>query len=153
MSFTSIYIHVVFTTKLKKPFLNNEIRKKVFDHIVENALNKEVKIIAINGYVDHVHCLLSLGSKKSISETVQLIKGESSFWINQSKLLNERFSWQDDYWAESIYRDQLPFIVAYINSQEKHHSKVSLETELNEISLENKKPEINFGLGSKMSYY
>jgi putative transposase len=64
---------------------------------------------------------------------VQLIKGESSFWINQTDLINEKFTWQDDYFAVSVSESQVESVVNYINNQEKHHSKKSFDEEVNEF--------------------
>ena len=40
----------------------------------------------VNGYSDHFHCLISLSSNQNIENIVQLIKGESSYWINKNCL-------------------------------------------------------------------
>ncbi len=66
---------------LKKtaPFLNNNIWQKVFEHIRENARSKGIFIDFINGYTDHVHCLISLDVDQTIVKTMQLIKGEFPF--------------------------------------------------------------------------
>jgi putative transposase len=87
MSFVRIWVHLVFSTKNRYPFLNsNELRKQVFDHMLENARQKGIWMDCINGYSEHVHCLISLGREQRLSYVAQLIKGESSFWINKNKL-------------------------------------------------------------------
>ena len=58
-----------------------DIRKQVFDHIRENAIDKNIYIDFINGYNEHVHCLISLGSGQNIDNILTLLKGESSHWI------------------------------------------------------------------------
>jgi len=91
MSFVRIWIHLVFGTKNRVPFLTKDIREKVINHILDNASQKEVYIDFINGYKDHLHCLISLGSEKNIAKVVNLIKGESSYWINKNKITNTKF--------------------------------------------------------------
>lgn len=81
MSFVKIWVHLVFATQFRKHFLNDEIRYDVFRHIMKNCKDKEIFLQAINGYTEHVHCLISLGKDQTISKVSQLIKGESSFWI------------------------------------------------------------------------
>jgi len=96
MPFTKIYIHFVWSTKNRIPFLNSlDLRKKVWSHIKENASSKGIFIDFISGYEDHCHCLISLGIDQTIQKTIQLIKGESSFWINKNQLTKEKFEWQD----------------------------------------------------------
>ncbi len=97
MSWVRIWVHLVFSTKNRQPFLHKEIRKDVFQHIKQNAEKKGLYIDSVNGYSDHAHCLIALNKDDSISQTAQLIKGESSHWINQNKFISSKFIWQDDY--------------------------------------------------------
>lgn len=98
MSWVRIWVHMVFSTKNRTPFLQQSIRDNVFQHIRKNAKSKDIWLDSIGGYVDHVHCLISLNKDQTISKVAQLIKGESSFWINKNKLTESKFEWQDDYW-------------------------------------------------------
>jgi putative transposase len=63
-------------------------------------------------------------------DVAQLIKGESSFWINQQKLTKEKFSWQDDYWATGVSENMLNRTRQYIFNQDIHHRKLSFEDEV-----------------------
>lgn len=95
MSWVRVYIHMVFCTKNREPFLNSEkLRKQVFQHIKKNAEEKDIWLDCINGGQEHAHCLISLGREQTISKVAQLIKGESSFWINQNKITENKFTWQ-----------------------------------------------------------
>ena len=77
-----------------------------------------------------MHCLISLGKDQSIAQVAQLIKGESSFWINKNNLIPEKFIWQDDYYANSESDSKVEIIIRYIQNQEQHHSKQSFEEEV-----------------------
>ncbi len=79
MSFTKIWIHLVWATKKREPVLLKPIRRKLFRHIWENGREKNIHIDFVNGYIDHVHVLLSLEANQSISKIAQLIKGESAY--------------------------------------------------------------------------
>lgn len=134
MSWVRVYIHMVFATKNRESFLmTKELRKQVFQHIKKNAEEKGIWLDSINGWQDHAHCLISLGKEQSISKIAQLIKGESSFWINQNKLTKNKFEWQDDYWAVSASESHLQSIRDYILSQENHHSKNTFTEEVDEF--------------------
>ncbi len=102
MPFVKIWIHFVWSTKNREPLLTDEIRQKVFEHIRENARAKNIHLDFINGYIDHVHCLISLGTDQTIEKIMQLVKGESSFWINKNNLCKTKFEWQDEYFAVSV---------------------------------------------------
>ncbi|MDP2207873.1 MAG: transposase [Bacteroidota bacterium] len=134
MSWVRVWIHLVFSTKNWEPFLNSkEIRNKVFQHIKQNAEEKGIWLDCINGYHDNVHCLISLNKDQTISKVAQLIKGESSFWINQNKITNQKFVWQDDYWAVSVSESHLHELREYIYQQEKHHTKKTFTEEVKEF--------------------
>lgn len=134
MSWVRIWVHLVFSTKEREPFLDHsELREKVFRHIKTNAAEKEIWLDCVNGYQDHVHCLISLTKDQSISKIAQLIKGESSFWINKNNLTEAKFVWQDDYWAVSVSENHLEQVRKYICAQEEHHSKESFTTEVEEF--------------------
>ena len=137
MSWVRVWIHLVFSTKNREPFLNSkEIRKQVFQHIKQNAEEKSIWLDCVSGYHDHAHCLISLNKDQTISKAAQLIKGESSFWINQNKPTKSKFAWQDDYWAISINESQLQGLRAYIHQQEEHHIKKSFPDEVDEFMKE-----------------
>ena len=72
---------------------------------------------------EHVHALIDLPTSKSIEEAVQLLKGSSSHWINQNRLLRGRFSWRRGYGAFSVSHSHVNQVAAYIASQEAHHRK------------------------------
>ena len=133
MSFVKIWVHLVFSTKNRVPLLGKEIRYDVHQHIIQNCKKKGIFLQAINGYTEHLHCLISLGKDQPISNVTQLIKGESSFWINKNNLTKEKFIWQDDYFAVSVSESQIENVIRYIKNQEIHHSKKSFEEEVEEF--------------------
>ena len=134
MSFIKIHIHIVFSTRNRTPFLNTfDLRIKIWKHIKEYATEKEIFLDMINGYSDHCHCLISLGSNQNIEKVVQLLKGESSYWINKNQLTKEKFSWQDEYFAVSVSESQLDSVRNYIKNQEKHHQKKSFMDEYHDF--------------------
>lgn len=140
MSWGRVYIHIVFSTKNRERFLNTpELRKKVFRHIKQNAEEKNIWLDCVNGYEEHAHCLVSLGREQTISKVAQLIKGESSFWINQNKLTENQFIWQDDYWVISVGDREIESVRKYIHSQEEHHSIKTFTDEVEKLMESNER--------------
>jgi putative transposase len=122
MPYVKVMIHFVWSTKNREPFLSTpELRKKVWKHIKDNAVGKGIFIDMIDGYQEHCHCLISLGIDQSISRIMQLLKGESSFWINKNRLGGEKFEWQDEYFATAVSETLVPRVREYIKNQEDHH--------------------------------
>jgi len=134
MPFVKDYIHFVWSTKNRFPFLETkEIRDKVWFHIRENAMKKDIFIDFVNGYSQHCHCLVSLGVDQTISKIMQLIKGESSFWINREGLTKDKFEWQDEYYGVSVSESMIEKVRDYIKNQEIHHSSKSYDDEIEEL--------------------
>ncbi|WP_310991391.1 transposase [Aequorivita marina] len=131
MSWVRIWVHLVFSTKNRKAFLATlDIREQMFLHIAENAKKKDIWMDCVGGYSNHVHCLISLGKNQCISQVGQLIKGESSNWLNKQNLIKSHFQWQDDYWAVSVSESHLDALRKYISSQEMHHKKKTFSEEI-----------------------
>src|SRR6267143_6322763 len=127
MPWVRVWIHFVWSTKNREPYLDEKIRQEVFAHIRKNASAKNIHIDSINGYVDHMHCLISLGTDQTIEKIMQLIKGESSFWINKDRLVKTRFEWQDEYFAVSVSESLVTGVRKYIANQEEHHRRKSFD--------------------------
>lgn len=134
MPFISVWIHYVWSTKIRKPILADPFRNQLFNHIKENAREKKIHLDKVNGYVEHVHCLVSLGSDQTIRQIAQLIKGESSYWFNnKSGFKAEKLEWQDEYFAVSVSPSGLNAVRNYIDNQVVHHRKKNFEEEYQEM--------------------
>ena len=129
MSFIKVYVHFVWSTKNRYPFFIETIRPEIFKHIRDNAKMKNIYIDFINGFSDHIHTLVSLNDDLSIGKIAQLIKGGSSHWINQMKLTDKKFEWQDEYLALGVGDDKIDIVRNYIAKQPDHHKTVSFADE------------------------
>nr|WP_319573002.1 IS200/IS605 family transposase [uncultured Draconibacterium sp.] len=132
MSYVRNWLHCVWGTKSRVPLLTDENKPRILDHILTNAKTKGIFIYSINGYRDHIHCLISLLPEQNIAKVIQLIKGESSYWVNKENLC-KNFKWADEYFAVSISESQVEKVKIYIQNQEIHHKKKSWEEEYNEF--------------------
>jgi len=133
MPFMKVMIHAVWGTKNRYPFLTKEIKQKVIAHTRENAMRKEIFIDRLNGFTEHLHCLFGLNADMTIAKALQLIKGESAFWINREQITNDNFEWADEYFAASVSESQLDKVRAYIDHQQEHHKKVTFQYEYDQI--------------------
>jgi len=133
MSWVRIWIHLVFATKNRELFLTKEIRDNLYPHIMDNCKKKEIWLESVNGHSDHLHCLISLGREQSISNVAQLIKGESSHWLNTNQLTQTKFAWQDDFWAVSVSESHVGKVKDYISIQEEHHKERTFTNEIEDF--------------------
>lgn len=60
---------------------------------------------------------------------MQLIKGESSFWINRNQLCRTKFAWQDEYFVVSVNDSMIENVRKYIGNQEEHHRTQTFDEE------------------------
>ena len=132
MAYVKNWLHCVWGTKSRVPFLNKEIKKELLDHINDNAKLKGIHIDIIDGHSQHLHCLISLHPDQALSKVIQLIKGESSFWINRNHITKYKFSWAVEYYAVSVSESHVPRVRSYIRNQEEHHKKKTWEMESEE---------------------
>jgi REP element-mobilizing transposase RayT len=133
MPYARVWVHFVWTTKYRQPLLTDAIRSRVFSHMRENARQKEIFLDILNGYLEHVHCLISLGTEQTLSGIVKLIEGESSHWINQSGLCPQKFQWQHEYFAVGVGEALLDTTRNYIKSQEEKHKVKPFDVEFEQM--------------------
>ncbi|RPI05612.1 MAG: transposase [Ignavibacteriae bacterium] len=117
--------------------LVSDIREKLLSHIKSNAKQKEIILTSLNGCQDHIHALILLKADQTISKVVQLLKGESSHWLNSEKLLPDYFEWQNDYYAVSVNEYGVEQVKRYISNQEEPHRIKSFSEECTELFREN----------------
>ena len=123
MPYVRVWIHLIWATKNRLPTITPELRTKLLEHIRGNAKDKGIWLDTVNAVSDHLHALISLKGDQTIAKVVQLLKGESSHWVNQEKLTRFPFEWQDDYIALSMSDSAVDTVRQYILGQEEHHRK------------------------------
>ena len=80
-----------------------------------------------------MHAVVSLGCDQTISKIAQLLKGESSHWINDEKLSGKKFEWQDEYFAVSVSESMIDKVREYVRNQEAHHRTKTFQEEYREL--------------------
>ena len=114
--------HIVFIPKYRRKTLFGQLRRQLGGVLHELAARKECKIEAGHMMPDHVHMLLSVPPKYSISQVIGFLKGKSSIWIAQrfdgkSKNFTGAKFWARGYFVSTVGRDE-ELIRRYIRDQE-----------------------------------
>ena len=115
--------HVVFIPKYRKKLLFGQIRKDLGRIIRELARQKGCEIEEGKIMPDHIHMLISVPPKYSVSNVIGYIKGKSAIHIaryylgKKRNFVGERF-WARGYFVSTVGRDE-EVIKAYIKNQEK----------------------------------
>ena len=131
MSYVTIWLHCVWSTKNRKISIPHKYRPHVLNHFREYAKQHGIVIDYINLHKDHVHLLVNLGKTQNVAGIVHRIKGESSFWLNKMKFFGYHFQWQDDYFAVSVSPSHVEGVRKYIARQDEHHRKMTWDEEMN----------------------
>jgi putative transposase len=124
---------LVWGTLERRPLITKPAAPKVSEYLSQYSREKGfyMKINFVNA--EHVHALVDLPTGICIEEMVQLFKGSSSHWINQSDLLRSKFAWGRGYGVFSVSHSGVGDVANYIASQEDHHRKKSYSEELRQL--------------------
>lgn len=125
----TLYIHMVISTKDRKPWIVPEIEDRLWSCMRRIARENEIAPLQIGGDDDHVHLLLDVPPTIPIDKVAQLIKEGSSTWIHDTFPDLQSFAWQDGYGAFTVSKSSLPEVRAFILNQRDHHRVVTFETE------------------------
>jgi putative transposase len=113
---------VVFTPKYRKKELYGFIKKELRDVFHRLAKQKECMIEEGHLMPDHVHMLISIPPKHSVSTVLGFLKGKSSIWIAQNVAGKQRNFVGHKFWARGHFVSTVgadeKTIRAYIQNQE-----------------------------------
>ncbi len=141
-SYNKIWIHAVYATKFRAPLIHRTIEKMVYNHKREQLLEMGCPVRIINGMPDHVHLLFLQNPKMPITDILKQVKGNTSHWINEENITDEKFAWQTGYAAFSVSESQLEKVYRYILNQKQHHAAKSFAKEYRDfVLLHGLKPE------------
>ena len=132
-TFHQIWLHFVWTTKNRHNFINSILKKELISHIKEYGKQNDIYVETVNGISDHLHLLVKMKPTQTPAQIANLLKGESSNWINQNDFLKIKFSWQNGYGVFSVSESQLDKVRYYILNQEKHHQKMTYLEEVDKF--------------------
>ena len=128
-NFTSLLTHVIFSTKDRVPSIKPGFKADLHAFLGGIIRKMDGKAVVVNGTNDHVHLLLWMPPAVSVSETMRVLKSNSSRWVNQKGVAKPAFSWQTGYGAFSVSHSSTAAVVKYIQGQEEHHRRVSFQEE------------------------
>jgi REP element-mobilizing transposase RayT len=126
-TFAQIFLHIIFSTKERRPSLNEDWRDELFAYMGGIVRSLGGKALLINGVSDHVHLLLSLPASVAPADAVRVIKARSSTWVRRR---DRTFSWQSGYAAFSVSQSRTVQVRRYIARQQQHHTRIRFEDEL-----------------------
>ena len=124
-TFTQLHIQLIFAVQNRTSLIDKFWKDRLYAYMTGIIQNNGHKLLIINGMPDHVHILIGFRTTQALSELVQVIKRDSSKWINENKIVRGKFSWQEGFAAFSYSHSHLKNVIEYIKNQEEHHKKQS----------------------------
>ena len=128
-SLAAIYVHLIFSTKNREPFITPEIESELHPYMATIFRGMKCPSLAIDGTCDHVHILFSMARIVTIADLVEEVKTESSKWIKTKGQEFRNFHWQRGYGGFSIGQSQVSTLKGYIHNQKRHHRRVTFQEE------------------------
>jgi REP element-mobilizing transposase RayT len=130
-SLSAVYIHLVFSTKERRPFLRDqEFRHSVHAYLGSVSKQLHCPQLLVGGVEDHVHLLCRFGRTLTQADWIKELKRVSSLWIKEQRRDLSEFQWQGGYADFGVSQSNLDPVIGYIGKQEEHHKKVSFQDEL-----------------------
>jgi putative transposase len=122
-TYTQLHIQCVFAVKYRDAIISKLWKERLHKYIIAIINNNGHKLLAVNSMPDHLHLFFGMRPNQSLSDLMRLVKGDSSEWINNQKLVTGKFRWQEGYGAFSYSKSHVDAVVKYIINQENHHCK------------------------------
>ena len=127
-SLSQMYIHLVFSTKGRYPFINEEIEPAFHGYMAGILKNLGSPALKINSVPDHIHILFRLSKNYALAKVVEEVKKQSSKWMKAKGV--KGFTWQIGYGAFSVSSYKVDVVTNYIIRQKEHHKIRTLKDEV-----------------------
>ena len=133
-SLAQVWLHIVFSTKERRPFLSDEAFRKEMFRMLAYSVKEAGGVSAsvggyVGGYVDHVHLLVGLPRTLTIAKLIEQTKTKTSRWAKSADGGSPTFSWQAGYGVFSVSHSKVDVVDRYIRGQAEHHAKFSFQDE------------------------
>jgi len=129
-SLSQMYIHLVFGTKHRFPFINQMCEKELHSYMAGTLKVYESPALIINSVPDHIHILFRFSKNYALAKVVEEIKKQSSKWMKTIEGGNREFAWQTGYGAFSVSGSAINIVKNYIEGQKDHHSHKTFKEEV-----------------------
>lgn len=125
-TYTEIYYHLVWATKLREEMIVPEIELTLYLDWKAVCRDLGVTIHALNTMPDHVPLACTLPATLAVADLVRKLKGGSAHLINHLPGERHALAWQPGYGALTFSRRDLPSVVSYVQNQQRHHQNGKL---------------------------
>jgi REP element-mobilizing transposase RayT len=129
-TYTKIYLQFVFAVKHRQAIIPPDFQERLNTYIGGIVTNQGQKNLIVNGVEDHIHLFVGINKANiNLSEFVNVIKTNSSKWINETGIIPQKFQWQEGYGAFSYSASHIDNVYKYVENQQIHHQKTTFKKE------------------------
>ena len=139
-SLSNIVVHLVFSTKERRPLLRELERERLHAYISGILANFDSPLVEINSVRDHIHILFVQSKNHAPAKIIEMVKSSSSGWIKTQDAWYADFSWQGGYGEFSVSPMHIDAVREYIRRQPEHHAQEDFKTEFRRFCEKNCKP-------------
>lgn len=121
--YSEVHLHLTWHTKHDAAVLVDAVENRTHHYLRHRALQTPGVIVhEVGGTADHVHLAVSVPPTVVIADWIGELKGATSYYINHEICNRKVLGWQDGYGVVSFGTKDLPWVVAYIRNQKRHHA-------------------------------
>ena len=128
-TYSQIYLQVVFAVEGRQNLIQKRNKQELHKYITGIVTERGQKLLAVHCMPDHTHVLIGLKPFVALSDVVRDVKNASTNFVNRTKWVAGRFSWQEGFGAFSYGHSQLTGIINYVKDQEQHHASRTFRQE------------------------
>ena len=132
-TYTQFNVQTIFAVKGRENILTSHFRPQLFEYITGILRNINQFPLAVNGYKNHVHIFFEMHPTTNVSDVMEIVKANSSKWINSNHFVKGHFEWQRGYNGFTYSRSQRDRVIQYIMNQENHHKSQTFREEYMEM--------------------
>jgi putative transposase len=129
-SLALVIVHIIFSSKERRPFLSEDIRPRIHAYLATVARDHDCECFCVGGVADHVHLAVRLSRTITIAQLVEKLKTSSSAWVKRQPPKLDSFAWQNGYAAFSVSPGNLDALRKYIETQAEHHKRRDFREEI-----------------------
>ena len=121
--------HVVWTPKYRYRVLDGRVKQEVGNCIRAFSEQKKCEVVELNVQIDHVHLIVSIPPKLSVSSYVGMVKGRTAIRVLQRfRELRQKPYWGNHFWTKGYCVDtvglDLEKIQVYVQYQDTKDQQV-----------------------------
>ena len=139
-TFSCVLMHVTFSTKLRRRWIDEALRERLFPYLGGLARKEFAACLCIGGTDDHIHALVEISMDVAPADAMRTLKSVSSGWVHKEFCDLAAFQWQAGYGAFSVSPSNARRVIRYIENQQEHHRRMNFEEEYRALLIRHKVP-------------